>query len=44
MDRVNAITDYIYLGGIAGVKKEFLQGSGINLIINGKLNVIFKLY
>ena len=34
MDRVNAITDYIYLGGIAGVKKEFLLDSSINLIIN----------
>jgi hypothetical protein len=41
MDRVDAITDYIYLGGIAGVKKDFLKKGGINLIINGKR--IFKI-
>lgn len=35
MDRVNAVTDFLYLGGIAGVKKDFLLDNGINLIING---------
>lgn len=35
MERVDAITDYLYLGGIAGVKKDFLLENGINLIING---------
>ena len=35
MSRANAITDYLYLGGIADVRKDFLVNTGISLIING---------
>jgi hypothetical protein len=42
MDRVSAITDYIFLGGIAGVRKEFLLDNNISLIINGKVNYFQK--
>ena len=41
MDRVDAITDFLFLGGIAGVKKEFLVKNRIKLIING-LFTLFK--
>ncbi|CAB3989828.1 dual specificity phosphatase 14-like [Paramuricea clavata] len=39
MERVDAITDYLYLGGIAGVKKDFLLENGINLIINATMEM-----
>ncbi|XP_028399851.1 dual specificity protein phosphatase 14-like [Dendronephthya gigantea] len=39
MDRVNAVTDFLYLGGIAGVKKDFLLDNGINLIINATMEM-----
>ena len=35
MNRANAITDYLYLGGIADVRKDFLVNNDISLIING---------